>query len=46
MATTAAIDGASEREIARITGHRSSVVRRYIRDADLFRNNASARLGL
>lgn len=47
MATQAAINGAEEREIARITGHHSAVmVRRYVRDPDLYRNNASARLGL
>jgi integrase len=47
MVTTAAVNGAKERDIARITGHRSvRMVRRYIRDANLFRNNASGRLGL
>jgi site-specific recombinase XerD len=47
MVTQAAINGAEERDIARVTGHRSTtMVRRYVRDADLFRNNASARLGL
>lgn len=47
MATQAARNGAGEREIARTTGHHSvTMVRRYIRDADPFRSNASARLGL
>ena len=47
MCTQAAINGAEERVIARTTGHRPTArVRRYIRDADLFRSNASARLGL
>jgi site-specific recombinase XerD len=47
MVTQAAINGAEERDIARVTGHRSvTVVRRYCRDADLYRNNASAQLGL
>jgi integrase len=35
MATTAAIHGAEEREIARTTGHRTAaMVRRYIRDGN------------
>jgi site-specific recombinase XerD len=47
MATQAAINGAEERDIARTTLHRSvGMVRRYVRDADLFRGNASGRLGL
>lgn len=47
MATTAAIEGAEEREIALTTGHKSGeMVRRYIRDAELFRENMTARLGL
>lgn len=47
MATTAAIEGALEREIARTTGHKSDeMVRRYICDANLFRTNMTARLGL
>jgi len=40
-ATAAAIAGASEREIAVLTGHRSPEVRRYIRDANLFRSSAA-----
>jgi hypothetical protein len=47
MCTQAAINGAAEHDIQRTTRHRSTVmVRRYIRDSDLFRANASARLGL
>jgi integrase len=46
-ATAAAIAGASERSIMRQTGHRSvQMVRRYIRDGNLFRENSAARLGL
>jgi integrase len=45
-ATTAAIAGASERQISALTGHRSREVRRYIRDANLFRASAAGRLGL
>jgi site-specific recombinase XerD len=45
--STAASHGhCTEREIAKVTGHRSNVLRRYIRDADLFRDGASGRLGL
>jgi site-specific recombinase XerD len=47
MATQAAANGASERSIMRQTGHKSAVmVRRYIREGSLFRDNAGARLGL
>ena len=47
MITTAAINGAEERDIAKVSGHRSTaVLHRYVCDADLFRDNASARLGL
>jgi site-specific recombinase XerD len=47
LATTAARNGASERSIMRQTGHRSvQMVRRYIREAELFHDNASAKLGL
>lgn len=47
FATVAAMNGASEREIQRSTGHISlDVLRRYIRDGDLFRLNASRKLGL
>jgi integrase len=46
-ATSAAIGWASERAIARQTGHRSvQMVRRYIRDGSLFRENSVGRLGL
>jgi integrase len=47
LATAAAIGGASERSIMAQTGHRSvAMVRRYIRDGSLFRENAAARTGL
>ena len=46
-ATAAAIAGASERSIMNQTGHRSvQMVRRYIRDGSLFRENSAAKLGL
>ncbi len=46
-ATSAAIAGASERSIMNQTGHRSvQVVRRYIRDGNLFRENSGGKLGL
>ena len=46
-ATSAAMAGASERSIMRQTGHRSvQMVRRYIRDGSMFRENSAARLGL
>jgi integrase len=46
-ATAAAIAGASERSIMAQTGHRSlPMVRRYIRDGNLFRENSAAKLGL
>jgi integrase len=47
LATQAAINGATERSIMAQTGHKSVVmVRRYIRDGSLFRDNAAAQLGL
>lgn len=47
LATAAAIAGKSERAIMNQTGHKSSAnLRRYIRDANLFRNNASDGIGL
>ena len=47
LATSAAIAGASERSIMNQTGHRShAMVRRYIRDSSLFRENAAAKCGL
>jgi len=46
-ATAAAIGGASERSIMNQTGHRSvQMLRRYIRDGNLFRDNSGAKLGL
>ena len=46
-ATSAAIAGASERSIMNQTGHRSvQMVRRYIREASLFRENSAGKLGL
>jgi site-specific recombinase XerD len=46
-ATSAAIAGASERSIMNQTGHRSVLmVRRYIRDGSLFRENSAGKLGL
>lgn len=47
LATSAAAAGASERSIMNQTGHRSEkMVRRYIRDANLFRENAAGKVGL
>ena len=47
LATSAAIAGASERAIMNQTGHKSAaMVRRYIRDGSLFRENAAAKVGL
>ncbi len=47
LATSAAIGGASERSIMAQTGHRSvTMVRRYIRDGNLFRENAAGKAGL
>jgi hypothetical protein len=46
-ATAAAIAGASERSIMQQTGRRSvQMVRRYIRDGSLFRENSAGKLGL
>jgi len=46
MATQAAINGASDRNIVRTTGQRSRcVLRRYIRSGELFRDNATASPG-
>jgi integrase len=46
-ATSAAIAGATERSIMKQTGHRSAqMVRRYIRDGSLFRENSAGKLGL
>jgi integrase len=47
LATQAARNGASERAIMRQTGHRSvQMVRRYIREGELFTDNAAGKLGL
>jgi site-specific recombinase XerD len=47
LATQAYLNGANEMAIMQQTGHRSlTTVRRYIRDASLFRDNAAAKLGL
>jgi hypothetical protein len=47
LATQAALNGSSERTIARTTRHRSRhVLRRYIRPGEMFRENASESLGL
>lgn len=47
LCTAAARAGASERAIMNQTGHRSTAtLRRYIRDGNLFTDNAAARLGL
>lgn len=47
LVTAAAIGGADERTIMKHTGHRSvQMVRRYIRDANLFRNNPATKAGL
>lgn len=46
-ATAAAMAGASERSIMNQTGHRSvQMVRRYIRQGTLFRENSAGKLGL
>jgi site-specific recombinase XerD len=46
-ATSAAIGGASERQIMNQTGHTSvEMVRRYIRDTNIFRGNSSGSLDL
>lgn len=46
-ATSAAANGAPERVIMAQTGHKSlNMVRRYIRDGNLFRENSAAYLGL
>jgi site-specific recombinase XerD len=47
LATSAALAGSSERAIMDQTGHHSTVmVRRYIRNASLFKNNVVSDLGL
>jgi site-specific recombinase XerD len=47
LATAAAIAGVDERAIQEQTGHRSlKVLRTYIREGSLFRNNAAKKVGL
>ena len=47
LATAAARAGVAERDIMRQTGHRSvEMVRRYIREGSLFRDNPAGRGGL
>lgn len=47
LATSAAAAGVDEHVIAKQTGHQSMLVlRRYIREGDLFRRNAAAEIGL
>lgn len=47
LATSAAAAGVEERVIAKQTGHKSmAVLRKYIRDGDLFRQNAAGAVGL
>jgi integrase len=47
LATSAARAGVNERVIMKQTGHRSEkIVRRYIREGELFRENAAAQQGM
>lgn len=47
LVTSAAIAGVSDRSIMQQTGHKShAMLMRYIRDANLFRENAAAKVGL
>ncbi len=46
FATSATMNGVEERRIARQTRHKSSVVRTYIRDGEVFLRNASREVGL
>lgn len=47
LATSAAAAGANDRSIMQQTGHKSErVLRRYIRDGSLFRDNAAGKVGL
>jgi integrase len=47
LATSAAMNGASERSIMNQTGHRSvAMVRRYIREGTVFHENAAGKVGL
>jgi integrase len=45
FATSAAESGVEERSIMAMTGHKSAeMVRRYIKEADLFKNNALSKM--
>jgi integrase len=47
FATSAALAGATEFPIARQTGHKSTaMIKRYVRAADMWRDNAAERVGL
>lgn len=47
LATAAAMAGVEERKIMQQTGHKSpKIARRYIRDGEVFRDNASGKVGL
>jgi len=47
LITAAAQAGVPERDIARLSGHKSlPVLRGYIREGSLFTNNAAAKVGL
>lgn len=47
FATMAALEGSTERDIQKQTGHKNLLVlRRYIHDGQLFQNNAAKKLGL
>ena len=47
FATVAAESGADERSIMAMTGHKTTqMVRRYIRDANIFKNNALSKIKL
>jgi hypothetical protein len=47
LATSAAAANVEERKIAQQTGHTSVIIlRRYIREADLFKGNAAGAVGL
>jgi integrase len=47
LATSAALNGANEASIRKQTGHKSpAMVHRYIRVADMWRNNAAEKVGL
>jgi len=47
LATAAAAAGVQERVIAQTTGHKSmTVLRRYIREGNLFNENAASAVGL